>query len=228
MIIFDAEAYLHRAAFAATVDVEWAPDDWTTLCRHGDAKAIFHELIGKEVEAIRSAPGAHPFCQDSDVVMALGAPGNFRSFVYPKYKQGRKDSRKPAGWVAFLRWFYGAAADWHIIKHALIEADDVMGIYSGSDRLLVSADKDLLTVPGWHWRDGAIVEVSREEADRAFFGQVLTGDATDGYPGCPGVGSTKKGLTEDDAIKQARCAYILRPGGYDLALERPTLWTPPV
>jgi len=252
MIIFDTEAYLYRAAFAATVDVEWGPDDWTTLCRHGVAKEAFVDLITKDVEAIRSKIKTSYRSGMSNVAMAFGARDCFRRYEYPDYKQNRKDSRRPSGWPALVQWVYDSTEDWFVIQHIGVEADDVMGIYSGPGRVVASSDKDMLTVPGLHFRDGALVEVSLEEADRAFFCQVLTGDATDGYPGCPGVGAVtaarilqglstpaemwqavlaqfkKKGLTEADAIAQARCAYILRPGDYDLALERPILWTPPV
>ena len=37
----------------------------------------------------------------------------------------------------------------------------------------------------------------------------------------------KKDLTEDDAIVQARCAFILQSSHWDFKNERPILWTPP-
>ena len=83
--------------------------------------------------------------------------------------------------------------------------------------------------------------------------QTLTGDATDGYPGCRGVGPkskyvaalaeapslremwkvvlegyASKGFTPEDALVQARCARILRATDWDFAERRPRLWTPPL
>jgi len=80
----------------------------------------------------------------------------------------------------------------------------------------------------------------------------LTGDATDGYPGCPGVGPKKatailgscapslacmwagvrqayesKGLIEEDAVEQARMARILRAEDWDFQKKAPRLWCPP-
>ena len=81
--------------------------------------------------------------------------------------------------------------------------------------------------------------------------QVLTGDATDGYPGLPGLGPVgaekvllgrdlldelkcweaivaayvKKGLTEADALVQARMARILRAEDYS-AYKGVKLWEP--
>ena len=118
--------------------------------------------------------------------------------------------------------------------------------------MIVSVDKDMLTLPGLHLRDGELVEISRLEADRNFYRQVLTGDASDNYPGCPGVGPVgadkllagcstevemwdevlkaflKKGFGEVYAKTQARCARILRAGEYDLTSGTPLLWSPPV
>jgi DNA polymerase-1 len=81
--------------------------------------------------------------------------------------------------------------------------------------------------------------------------QTLTGDATDGYKGCPGVGPVKAKrildkaieedidmwdavvdtfikakLSRDEAILQARMAYILRKDQYDGLDIYPKLWYP--
>ena len=128
----------------------------------------------------------------------------------------------------------------------------MLGILYEMGDVIASGDKDLLTVPGLHLRDGQIKEVSRIEADRTFYAQVLTGDTADNYPGCPGVGPVgaqqaladcttelemwqavlalyeKKKLTEAHAIQQARCARILRRGEYDMDAKAPVLWSPPV
>ena len=74
--------------------------------------------------------------------------------------------------------------------------------------------------------------------------QTLTGDSTDGYSGCPSVGDKtarkilgdnptwgdvisayeKRGLTEQDAMVQARVARILRFKDYDFVKHQPILW----
>jgi DNA polymerase-1 len=124
--------------------------------------------------------------------------------------------------------------------------------------VIASVDKDMLTIPGYHLRNGEIIEVSRAQADRNFYTQVLVGDATDNYPGCPGYGpvTAEKKLAgwekeidlwrevvnayvmkgpfpdreraERHAITQARCARILRAGEYDLSTNTVRLWEPPV
>jgi DNA polymerase-1 len=109
----------------------------------------------------------------------------------------------------------------------------------------------MLTVPGLHLKGDGILDVSPHEADFNFYSQVLTGDATDGYPGCKGVGAVgarkllagcsspqemwlevikayaKAGHTVEYAVQMARCARILRPGEYDHDKQTPVLWCPP-
>jgi len=99
-----------------------------------------------------------------------------------------------------------------------------------------------------------VLKISRLDADLFHLWQTVVGDPTDGYPGCPGVGPggrfveyapdilecrtgleawdlvleayASKGLTEDDAVHQARLARILRDGDYNYKSKRIRLWTP--
>lgn len=244
MLLFDAELYLYRAASAATVEVEWQADDWTIVCRHREARAIFQSAIADTCVALGS----------DRVALAFGDSTTFRHGLYASYKANRKGKAKPPGWLELVQWVLDVAQTrgWEILALPDVEADDVLGIYSGPERIICSQDKDLKTIPGALWRDGGgLTHSDKPAADRAFYSQVLTGDAADGYPGCPGVGPTKAGKilsgrwteaemwaavlaaykkakrTEHDAVTQARLARILRPGEYDLAANAPILWQPP-
>lgn len=97
--------------------------------------------------------------------------------------------------------------------------------------------------PDWH-------EFSEDEANMNWLRQTITGDAIDNYKGIPRVGKVgaekalprpapldvmwenvrrlfiEKGLTEEDAILQARLARILRHGEYDFFTKEVKLWTP--
>lgn len=203
---------------------------------------------------------------------------NFRKKVLPTYKSNRKGERP-----VLLYDMKDALADhFEVQRWSNLEADDVMGILSTEPqdrerRCIVSADKDLATVPGWLWNPDKMDKprlIDKFQADRFFFKQMLTGDVTDGYEGCPDIGPVKaeailngsylerreriitkgkragetevkfhmvedpgmtpwgrvvktfeaKGLTEEDALVQARCAFILRYGYYDDG--RVNLWLP--
>src|SRR5690606_12264806 len=59
------------------------------------------------------------------------------------------------------------------------------------EKVIVSEDKDLHTVPGLHFnpaKDSKVRYVSTLDADRLFLYQTLVGDPVDGYPGAPRIG----------------------------------------
>jgi DNA polymerase-1 len=184
---------------------------------------------------------------------------NFRKDVLPTYKGHRDGKRKPMGFWPFLEWAndvesyinFNVAADYQIVKpitYPRLEADDVMGILAtkpgNENHLVVCDDKDLMTVPCTLLRNGETMQITLEAADRYHLLQTLTGDAVDGYSGCPGVGPVKAeqivkggwpaivnayhkaGLTEDDALAQARVARILRWSDWNHEKKEPILWTP--
>lgn len=204
---------------------------------------------------------------------------NFRKEFFPAYKGNRKDVERPVHLYDLKAWF---AEKYPTQSRPRLEADDVMGILAtepgtGEDRIIVSADKDMKTIPGLLYRPNEenpkVRSITLEEADRFHLWQTVCGDATDGYPGCPGAGPKaadkaldgmegvklhtteisrgprkgqlvhkwvpftfptcwraicslyeKAGLTEGDALVQARCARILRWGEWD---RRPILWNAP-
>jgi DNA polymerase-1 len=114
--------------------------------------------------------------------------------------------------------------------------------------IIVSDDKDLKTIPGKLYRPTADerLDITEAEADKHFYMQTLTGDSTDGYPGCPTIGQKraegllgqrpawsvveqafiKQGLTKADALLQARMARILRWSDWDTKKNEVKLWEP--
>ena len=112
----------------------------------------------------------------------------FRRGVSPTYKTDR--SPKP---VHFWELLAHAQSEHECRTIPGLEADDVMGVMSGEGSVIVSSDKDMLTVPGRYWSplkgSGGIVSPAR--ADYQWMLQTLTGDSADGYPGCPGIGKKK-------------------------------------
>lgn len=137
------------------------------------------------------------------VVMTFTDAHNYRKDVMPTYKSNRDGVRRPM-LLKPLREYSLETYDWKIVPS--LEADDVMGIMAthagilkGNEKVLVTWDKDLRTIPGLHWNptndaDRGPVEVSEKEADASFYAQVLSGDAVDGYPGCPGIGKKRAEL----------------------------------
>ena len=114
--------------------------------------------------------------------------------------------------------------------------------------IVVSPDKDMKQIPGvlWNLTDD-VEEITKEDGDTWHLIQSLAGDPTDGYAGCPGIGVKRasdllnkhdskweaicqafreRGLSDDDALLNARLAKILQHENYDYDREEPILWTP--
>lgn len=138
------------------------------------------------------------FC--TDVIGAVKGSNNFRDLLYPDYKMNR---RKPGGPKnPFVPAVRQKAIDAGIaIASEGREADDLISIWAhecmknGQDFVIASIDKDLQCIPGKHVRtrvDTTTLEViSREEAIRKYYTQIITGDPVDNIPGVPGLGKIK-------------------------------------
>lgn len=203
-------------------------------------------------------------CEAFMMVLSPDDRSNFRKSVYPSYKANRNPKPKPE-----LYWPLIERARNQLEAFSIggMEGDDVLGILhtdNPDDTIIVSSDKDMLTIPGriYNPRHGEIVEVSVNQANYNWLTQTLTGDSTDGYGGCPRVGKVKaaKALlapddthpefylrrnwqivldlyrnaydsefeAEDEAVRQARLARILRSEDYDPDEALVRLWHPTV
>lgn len=125
----------------------------------------------------------------------LTAPtGNFRESiaVTAPYK-GNRSGNKPQHYN-YIREYL--VKDWGFIMVEGQEADDAIGIEAMKPHqtpVICTIDKDLDNVPGWHFNfvKRVMYYVSREEATRNFFTQILTGDRIDNIIGIRGVGPVK-------------------------------------
>lgn len=247
---------------------------------------VLHADLNEGTREVDKAVGHIIEKTDSDqaVLFVTGkSSDNFRKTVLPSYKEDRAAKRRPMILQGLKEYMKENFLCFH---EKTLEADDLMGIQATmphkGERVIYSADKDLRTVPALHWdeEDGEVIEVTHQAADLFFHEQILTGDPTDNYKGCPNVGKKgaqamlngpfkwvaetrilksgpnkgqervswqkepvevhnfidlwqcivsayeKEGLTEKDALTQARCARILRHGEYDFKQQKVTLWTP--
>jgi DNA polymerase-1 len=241
-ILIDTEGFLVPAAKAAEYAYEWEPGNWRIGCRHDEAMAYFMDKLAD----IRAFDPSLP------LTLCFSSARSFRYGIWPEYKSNRKSEQKVPGWPELVAAVKRLAISigWDVVTLENVEADDALGILAGFDDFMASVDKDLLTVPGKHLRNGELVVQTVIAADRCFFSQALIGDRSDHYPGCPGLGEVKAakalaecaseqemwdavawayvkaGQTVDQALAQARCARILRPGEYDFETQTPRLWTP--
>lgn len=236
-LIIDADLPLYQALVNAESEVEFDEDMWMLTSDHRKARTQFNDRIEYLIKTADA----------TEYILAFSDTDNFRKDVYPLYKSNRKAIRKPLGFKDFKAEMMEA---YNHVTMPRLEADDVVGILGTSiqDAVIFSEDKDLMQIPCLHLIEEDTVEVTKAEGDRFHLMQSLTGDAVDGYPGCPGVGKvkaermleadcswqtvvdayTKAGLTEAHALVQARVARILRASDWDDEKKEPILWSPTV
>lgn len=238
VLLIDGDLYAYRACAAAEEEIDWGDDIWSLATDLKQAKEIFTETISGICDALEAKA----------FIICLSDKDNFRKTIDSEYKGGRKKVRKPVGYPEMLKYL---GETFHCFKEPLLEADDLLGILGsapGHNTIMVSDDKDLKCVPGKLYRpmSGEFLTISQADADRWFYTQTLTGDAVDGYSGCPTVGIktaekllarscswdtvvqayAKQKLDANYAITQARLARILRYEDWDTKKNTIKLWTP--
>ena len=241
ILLVDADITAYHAVAGAEEEIQWDEDTWIIHTDLSLAKEKFNRNIDKYRDELKC----------DEYKLCFSDSQNFRKQIYPQYKGNRKD-RKPVGYSAFKQW----AMETHpSFSKPTLEADDCLGILSTKlkgEAIIVSMDKDLMQIPGKFYRlgidgNGEMLEITEKAGDEFFLTQCLTGDVTDGYPGCKGIGPAKAaelfkkhgcvwktvedayvkaGLTPEDALVQARCARILRNSDWDFKNNRIILWKP--
>jgi len=235
-VLLDGDIILYRACVGAERETDWGDDIWSLTSDLGAAKKSVEDSITQALNTV-----------NGDLIFCVNDVDNFRKHLNPDYKGGR--SRKPLGYYHVLNW---VREDYEVRSLPKCEADDTLGILSTSGEfahpVIMSGDKDMKTIPGRFIRGREWFNHSEGEADYWHLFQTLTGDITDGYKGCPGIGPKtaeallkanahapwnavieafkKAKLTEEDALLQARMARILRAEDYNLETKEPILWTP--
>jgi DNA polymerase-1 len=243
-LLIDGDEYLFKACAAVEREVRW--DDWNHV--------LYTNLHEAWQNFVRMIDQLWTRFETVEHALCFSAPPNFRYSVAEDYKAGREKSRKPLCY-ADLREKCGD--QYNTIFMPGLEADDVMGILATKpgdrryQRIIISQDKDMKTIPCQLLREGEVITVTEAEADYNHLYQTLTGDITDGYKGLPGCGPkkaelvltksirdndtpwervvaayAKAGMSEEHALKQARLARILRWSDWDTVAKVPILWTP--
>ena len=247
ILLIDADVVAYVAASSLEVATDWGDGYWTW---HVDENAVRDKVKDIIDEVMSKLSG------DECKLCLTDSLGNFRKSVLSTYKGNRSNIKKPLVLMRTKEWMIEELGAYF---RPGLEGDDCMGILatmkSADERIIVSIDKDMKTIPGKFCRDVSscgYVEISEQEADWWHLYQTLTGDTTDGYAGCPGIGPKKAEailgpiedfdvtegwqrvvaayekakLAADEALVQARVARILRATDYDFKTKEPILWTP--
>jgi DNA polymerase-1 len=115
----------------------------------------------------------------------------------PTYKNNRNASTVPTLVDVLKNYMKKAHPCW---IYEGLEADDVMSLMQTNDTIICTIDKDLDQVEGLHynWNKIGVYEITEEEGTKFFYRQILMGDPTDGYKGCPKIGKVKSQRIVDD------------------------------
>lgn len=244
-LLIDADILVFKVSSACQGATDWGDGQYSVTADLNEAKALFRTKVAELKEG----------CDSDKVVLALKGEGNFRRRILPTYKANRSNLIPPMLRQPLMDWLlkHPQVVSRPLLEGDDVIG---ICATSMKNTLIWSTDKDLRQIPGRHLtEDFKIVEVSEADADHAFYLQCLTGDATDNYKGLPGCGPVKAGrllapcggyggprdsiywsaivdayaaagLTEADALVQARVARILRATDYDFKERKPILWSP--
>jgi len=245
-ILFDGDIQIYQAASFTQRVTDF-----------GDVVAITADKDEGVADLMDRIISLYTHLKGDEMFIALTDSYNFRKDILPTYKENRSGVERPI--------LLGHLRNHLIHDHEAkvkegLEGDDILGItatnpamFPGYDKIIVSIDKDMRTIPGLHFnpdKDDGIVTVSEDTANYNHMLQTLMGDRVDGYTGCPGIGPKKaakalegitdplerwlrvveiyhlRGLTAEDALVQAQVARICQHEDFDYNTRKAIPWTP--
>jgi DNA polymerase-1 len=263
VLLLDSDIVAYRFAHANESATAWDEDTWTYIGNLDRAKMGVEAFLA-DISGFTECGQIYHYLSDTKA--------NWRRDIMPQYKGERAGwkierpgilppkpgPKRPMLWKPLREWI---AEEFAALTVGGLEGDDLLGMAATNphmnlgETVIVSEDKDMLTVPGHHFNprrphDG-IVEVTPRQAAYRHLYQTLMGDATDGYKGIPGVGPKgaekilddvdpegpeawekvvdaykRKGLDEDVALMTARVAHVMQYGDYDEETKEVKLWEP--
>ena len=239
-LLVDGDIVLYQCATVNQEEFVWDEDTTSESLDLENAKLEFDASIASLIDKTKT----------TQAIICFSDSPCFRYDVLPSYKHNRVDIEKPKLYYDLRDY---ALSEYTCKVKPKLEADDVLGILATlrpHKYVVASIDKDLMQIPGVHynWKHNERKVITPAEGDYWFYTQILTGDPTDGYSGCPGIGPKRaeralakcrteeeywtaivktyesKGFKEEDALVQARVARILRKDDYDFKKKEVILW----
>ena len=235
-LLIDADFTVYKCCAAAESEIDFGDDVIVVTSTFKDA----YSCVKRELNRI-----ANKFGSFDEMILFFSDSKNFRKDIQSDYK-GHRNRKKPC---AYRRVINKLSEEYSVIRMPTLEADDSMGIYATkhTGNIIVSPDKDMKQIEGMLYNFDESFTITKEEGAKWHLIQSMAGDNTDGYAGVPGIGVkraeslfnehgyswktvikafTDKGLTEEDALVNARLARILTVDDYDFDKFQPKLWSP--
>jgi len=244
-LLLDGDVFIYKAALHAQTAADFGEGQWGLSA---DLPSAIDQL-NATMASLKSS------LKSDRVIMAISDVNNFRKEIMPSYKSNRKTTQRPLLLEPLRQYVRDNCETFERPSLEADDVLGILAtnqkIIKG-EKIIVSIDKDMRTIPGTLFNPDQMEEpeeISLPQADYSFHVQILTGDVVDGYSGCPNVGKVKAakllsgvapcdywdiikeqyqkaGLTEQDALTQARVARILRHQDYNYQTRKPILWQP--
>ena len=186
LMLIDADSIYYRAAMSALKD---KPNGITSR-----VKKTIRDQIRQSLGNMQRELGG------TTIRIAIKGKGNFRKYLYDKYK-GHRPDLDPLVKEALD---YGHEYMLRRIKSNMyltvtaddMEADDLVCIWANeckAEYVLCHIDKDLDQIPGWHhnYHKNETYYIDEDTAHYKLMHQCLTGDSADNIPGIKGIGPKK-------------------------------------
>ena len=235
-ILCDADFIVYKACAAAETEVDFGNDVILVTSNFSNA----YSAVKREISKLENKLGTF-----STIILFFSDSVNFRKKIMPDYK-GHRNRKKPCG---YKRVINALKKEYKVIIKPGLEADDSMGIYATKypGNIIASPDKDMRQIPGKLYNFDETFTIPSKEGAKWHLIQSISGDQTDGYGGVPGIGVKRaealfkekgyswktvieafkdKGLSEEEALINARLAKILTADDYDFDKKEPKLWSP--
>lgn len=247
LALIDADSLIYKTCFAIEDKVIWNEPEYLAGLEPPDIE--YHTNIPQCKTTIDGLINGILLSVDADDnLLCISGEGNFRLDLPIDYKWNRKDSRKPLGYEEVRQHLKDK---YNVVECDGMEADDYVVWYRNNhdDCILCAIDKDVLkqaTGVHFNYLTGEEVETTEKEAIFFAYYQTLTGDSSDGYRGCKGIGPAKaskmlnkkmppiamwcvvvqayeeKGQTYEEALYTMRLANMRQFDG-----KKIVLWEPP-
>lgn len=241
-ILIDGDMIVHQTLHSCLKSVMWENHLYTIHCDLNEAIIDFDSRIHDLVTRALDHWNVHG---NYRIYICLShLEGNFRKRLSSSYKSNRKKA-KPLCYVPLREYI---KESYTTLEEYGLEADDLIGVHTRQKDIVISGDKDMRSIPCYlfDFVRGEYLEISEKDANYHHLFQTLVGDVADGYKGCPSVGEKtaekilsvscswdtvvnvykKNGLTEEDALLNARLAFILRYRYFNPKKKIIRLWEP--
>lgn len=247
LLLIDGDEFIFKSCAAVEEEVRWDDQNHALFSNPNKAWKVLSEMIERIFQRFDTT--------NCTVCLSPEPRTNFRFEVDPSYKNHRAESRKPLCYKTMRERLQAEFKCVEFPNLEADDVMGILATRpTSSHKIIVSQDKDMKTIPATVWTGKDLLHVTEDEANYWHLFQTLVGDTSDGYKGCPGIGKVKAekllfggappwgtpeeawaivkdcfekaGLTEADALVQARLARILRWSDWDSENKKPILWSP--